>query len=43
MNQPTNSTAKMKRDITVGLAADGYKVTNLNMAADDFKLEYELM
>lgn len=41
-NKQTTSISQIKREITVGLAADGYKVTTLTMADGDFKLTYEL-
>ena len=43
MKQQGTSAAQMKRDITVGLAADGYKVKTLTLDAGEFNLDYEIM
>ena len=42
INKTTTSGAQLKRDISVGLEADGYKVSAYSFVDNDLKLEYEL-
>ena len=42
INKPTTTSIQMKRNITVGLAADGYKVTKLTPVGGSFELDYDL-
>lgn len=42
INKPTTTSVQMKRNITVGLAADGYKVTKLIPVGGSFELDYKI-
>lgn len=42
LKKPTTSEKQMKRDIIVGLSADGYKVNELSLDNGSFDLDYEL-
>lgn len=43
LKKPTTSEKQMKRDIIVGLSADGYKVNELSLDNGSFDLDYELI